>query len=82
MKAAFHLNLTEPALTWFNTLGSTYTASWQGVLQIFKEKYIDLGRQYPTVFLESETFHNMKLSKGQVLEDFYGQTIEKGQILK
>jgi hypothetical protein len=24
----------------------------------------------------------MKLSKGQVLEDFYGQTIEKGQILK
>jgi hypothetical protein len=38
MIAAFHLNLTGPALTWFNTLGSTYTASWQGVLQIFKEK--------------------------------------------
>ena len=82
MIAAFHLNLTGPALTWFNTLGSTYTVAWQGVLQIFKEKYIDLDWQHPAIFLESETFHNMKLSKGQVLGDFYRQIIEKGQILK
>lgn len=80
--AAFHLNLTGPALTWFNSLQSECKRTWKNFLKQFHAHYIDLDWQHPTVFLESEIFHNMKLTKGQVLEDFYGQIVEKAQILK
>ncbi|CAG2189777.1 unnamed protein product [Mytilus edulis] len=82
MIAAFHLNLTGPALTWFNSLDSGSKRTWRHFLAIFEEKYIELDWQSPTVFLESENFQNMKLSRGQILEDFYGQIVEKAQILK
>ena len=82
MIAAFHLNLTGPALTWFNALGAEGKRSWDVFIQIFTKKYIDLDWQSPTMFLESENFQNMKLGKGQILEDFYGQIVEKAKILK
>ncbi|CAC5424627.1 APMAP [Mytilus coruscus] len=82
MIAAFHLNLTGPALTWFNSLDAGSKRTWRQFLAIFDEKYIELDWQSPTVFLESENFQNMKLNRGQILEDFYGQIVEKAQILK
>ena len=82
MIAALHLNLTGPALTWFNALSAEDKRSWGVFQKVFREKYIELDWQSPTVFLESEVFQNMKLSKGQLIEDFYGQVAEKAQILK
>ena len=80
--AAFHLNLTGPALTWFNSLNVDDKRSWQDVQDIFRRKYIVLDSQSPTVFLESEVFQNSKLKPGQPLEDFYGHLVEKAQILQ
>ncbi|VDI55297.1 Hypothetical predicted protein [Mytilus galloprovincialis] len=63
--AALHLHLTGPALTWFNSLSSENKASWEAIVHLFKDKYVDLDWQNPTVMLDSEIFENMSLSSGQ-----------------
>ncbi|CAC5414082.1 UBX domain-containing protein 7 [Mytilus coruscus] len=54
--AALHLHLTGPALTWFNSLSSENKASWEAIVHLFNDKYVDLDWQNPTVMLDSEIF--------------------------
>ena len=79
--AAFHLHLKGPALTWFNSLSDESKKSWNTIIILFKEKYINFNLHSPTVIMESEIFQNMVLSPGQSLEDYYSQMLEKAQIL-
>lgn len=78
--AAFHLHLQGPALTWFNTIESEL--SWDNIRKLFNDKYINFGWQHPSVVVESELFQNLSLLPRQDIEDFFGQVIEKGHILK
>ena len=55
--------------------------TWQSILVLFKEKYINFNLHSATVIMESEIFQNMMLSPGQSLEDYYSQMLEKAQIL-
>ncbi|CAC5371045.1 unnamed protein product [Mytilus coruscus] len=80
--AALHLHLTGPALTWFNSLSSENKASWEAIVHLFNDKYVDLDWQNPTVMLDSEIFENMSLSSGQSIDDFYCQLVEKANTLK
>ncbi|CAG2248036.1 unnamed protein product [Mytilus edulis] len=80
--AALHLHLTGPALTWFNSLSSENKASWEAIVHLFTDKYVDLDWQNPTVMLDSEIFENMSLSSGQSIDDFYCQLVEKANTLK
>ena len=77
--AAFHLHLQGPALAWYNDLNPEL--DWDTVSNLFKEKYVDIGWQHPSMIVESETFQNMTLGTHQDIEDFYCQILEKGQIL-
>ncbi|CAG2250394.1 CHST15 [Mytilus edulis] len=79
--AAFHLQLTGPALTWFNSLTFNDKSSWEKLNELFKRKYVNLDWQSPTIMLENEVFEHIKLSPGQALEDFYCQLVEKAQLL-
>ncbi|CAC5390240.1 unnamed protein product [Mytilus coruscus] len=79
--AAFHLQLTGPALTWFNSLTFNDKSSWEKLIELFKRKYVNLDWQSPTIMLENEVFEHIKLSPGQALEDFYCQLVEKAQLL-
>ena len=78
--AAFHLHLQGPALTWYHTLSDDIT--WKSLRKQFIAKYIDFGWQHPSVVIESELFQNLSLLPGQDVEDFFGQVIEKGHVLK
>ncbi|CAC5415377.1 unnamed protein product [Mytilus coruscus] len=80
--AALHLHLTGPAQTWFNSLSSENKASWEPIVHLFNDKYVDLDWQNPTVMLDSEIFENMSLSSGQSIDDFYCQLVEKANTLK
>lgn len=80
--AAFHLHLSGPALTWFNKLSSDDKKSWPEFVQLFKSKYIEVDFHSPTVLLESEVFETLKLSKGQSIDDYYSQLLEKATILR
>ena len=77
--AAFHLHLQGPALTWYNTLSCD---NWKSLRKQFSDKYVDFGWQHPSVVIESELFQNLSLLPGQDVEDFFGQVIEKGHVLK
>lgn len=79
--AAFHLHLTGPAVTWFNSLSSAHKTSWRHFVTIFKVKYVNLDWNNPTVLMENEVFENLKLSPGQSLEDFHCQLVEKAELL-
>ncbi|CAG2204834.1 unnamed protein product [Mytilus edulis] len=79
--AAFHLHLCGPALTWFNTLPADNKQLWQTFEQVYKKQYIDIDFRSPTILLEGEIFETLKLSKGQSIDDFYAQLLEKATIL-
>ncbi|CAG2209064.1 unnamed protein product [Mytilus edulis] len=79
--AAFHLHLCGPALTWFNTLPADNKHVWQTFEQVYKKQYIDVDFRSPTILLEGEIFETLKLSKGQSIDDFYAQLLEKATIL-
>lgn len=79
--AALHLHLTGPAVTWFNSLAPYKKESWESFIQIFKDKYVNLDWQNPTILMENEVFENLKLSPGQSLEDYHCQLVEKAQLL-
>ncbi|CAC5360752.1 unnamed protein product [Mytilus coruscus] len=79
--AAFHLHLCGPALTWFNTLPADNKQLWQTFEQVYKKQYIDVDFRSPTILLEGEIFETLKLSKGQSIDDFYAQLLEKATIL-
>ena len=79
--AALHLHLTGPAVTWFNSLTANQKESWESFIKIFKDKYVNLDWQNPTILMENEVFENLKLSPGQSLEDYHCQLVEKAQLL-
>ena len=80
--AAFHLHLCGPAVTWFNKISIDHKKSWYEFEQIFRKQYIDVDYRSPTVLLESEIFEALKLSKGQSIDDYYAQLLEKATILR
>ena len=49
--------------------------------QVYKKQYIDIDFRSPTILLEGEIFETLKLSKGQSIDDFYAQLLEKATIL-
>ena len=67
--AAFHLQLTGPALTWFNSLNSEHKLLWNKFEELFRSNYVQFDWQSPTVMLENENFEQLKLSPGQAIED-------------
>lgn len=79
--AAFHLQLTGPELTWFNSLNSEHKLLWNKFEELFRSNYVQFDWQSPTVMLENENFEQLKLSPGQAIEDFHCQLVEKGQLL-
>ncbi|CAC5424317.1 unnamed protein product [Mytilus coruscus] len=54
---------------------------WQTFEQVYKKKYVDVDFRSPTILLEGELFETLKLSKGQSIDDFYAQLLEKATIL-
>ena len=52
--AALHLHLTGPAVTWFNSLTPNQKESWESFIQIFKDKYVNLDWQNPTILMEKK----------------------------
>lgn len=77
--ASFHLHLEGPALAWYNGLSPDLT--WTTIKRLFKEKYVTIGWEHPSVVVESETFHNMSLAPSQEIEDYFCQVQEKGELL-
>jgi len=75
--AAFHLHLCGPAVTWFHALPSESKKDWKYFEQVFKAKYINIDIRSPTILIESEIFETLRLSKGQSIDDFYAQLLEK-----
>ena len=67
--AAFHLQLQGPALTWFLSLSELARNSWDMIIVLFKEKYINFNWQSSTVMIESEMFQQLSLKTGQQLEE-------------
>lgn len=80
--AAFHLHLKGPALSWYSTLSDESKASWDVIVVLFKEKYVNFNWRSSTVMVESEVFQNLELKAGQNIDDYYSSIVDKGAFLK
>ncbi|CAC5414434.1 unnamed protein product [Mytilus coruscus] len=67
MIAAFHLNLTGPALTWFNSLDAGSKRTWRQFLAIFDEKYTELDWQSQTIVEKAQI---LKKKDHEILSQF------------
>jgi hypothetical protein len=79
---AFHLHLRGPALSWFSALSDESKRSWDTIVVLFKEKYVNFNWQSSKVMMESELFHNITLQPGQNIEDYFSSIVDKGQLLQ
>jgi hypothetical protein len=80
--AAFHLHLRGPALSWFSALSDESKRSWDTIVVLFKEKYVNFNWQSSKVVMESELFHNITLQLGQNIENYFSSIVDKGQLLQ
>lgn len=80
--AAFHLQLRGPALSWFSALSDEAKRSWDTIVVLFKEKYVNFNWQCSKAMMESELFHNITLQPGQNIEDYFSSIVDKGQLLQ
>ncbi|CAC5409809.1 unnamed protein product [Mytilus coruscus] len=55
---------------------------WQTFEQVYKQQYLDVDFRSPAILLEGEIFEILKLAKGQSIDDFYAQLLEKATIFR
>ena len=80
--AAFHLHLRGPALSWFSALSDEAKRSWDTIIVLFKEKYVNVNWQSSKVMMENELFLYITLQPGQNIEDYFSRIVDKGQLLQ
>ena len=79
---AFHLHLRDPAFSWFSALSDEAKRSWDTLVVLVKEKYVNFNWQSSKVMMESALFHNITLQPGQNIEDYFSSIVDKGQLLQ
>lgn len=81
--AAFHLHLSGPARTWYNTLEEEDKDTWEHLEVVFNRDFVDIpAANNPALIAEAELFTALRLLPHEQLDEYHSKVVEKGHRLQ